>query len=86
MVKGRKRVLAIGAGILVARHLKTTEELFDTRHSRELEAYLLLPFSGRSGLWEGLTRSLETTLRTYWRYIFPTTAHASHVPTSLRNA
>jgi hypothetical protein len=49
MVKGRKRVLAIGAGILVARHLKTTEDLFDTPDSRELEACLLLPFSARSG-------------------------------------
>ena len=27
--EGRKRVLAIVAGILVARHLKTTEDLFD---------------------------------------------------------
>ena len=29
MDEGRKRVLAIVAGILVARHLKTTEDLFD---------------------------------------------------------
>ena len=33
MDEGRKRVLAIVAGILVARHLKTTEDLFDTRDS-----------------------------------------------------
>jgi hypothetical protein len=33
MDEGRKRVLAIIAGILVARHLKTTEDLFDTRDS-----------------------------------------------------
>jgi hypothetical protein len=31
MDEGGKRVLAIVAGILVARHLKTTEDLFDTR-------------------------------------------------------
>ena len=31
--EGRKRVLGIIAGILVARHLKTTEDLFDTRDS-----------------------------------------------------
>jgi hypothetical protein len=31
MDEGRKRVLAIVAGILVARHLKTTEDLFDSR-------------------------------------------------------
>jgi len=33
MDEGRKRVLGIIAGILVARHLKTTEDLFDTRNS-----------------------------------------------------
>ena len=30
MEEGRQRVLAIVAGILVARHLKTTEDLFDS--------------------------------------------------------
>jgi hypothetical protein len=34
MDEGRKRVLAIVAGILVARHLKTTDDLFDCRSSR----------------------------------------------------
>jgi hypothetical protein len=33
MGESRKRVLGIIAGILVARHLKTTEDLFDTRDS-----------------------------------------------------
>ena len=33
MDEGRKRVLGIIAGILVVRHLKTTENLFDTRDS-----------------------------------------------------
>ena len=33
MDEGRKRVLGIIAGILVARHLKTTDDLFDTRES-----------------------------------------------------
>ena len=33
MEEGRKRVLAIVAGIMVARHLKTTEDLFDTKPS-----------------------------------------------------
>lgn len=33
MDEGRKRVLAIVAGILVARHLKTTDDLFDSRPS-----------------------------------------------------
>jgi len=36
--EGRKRVLAIIAGILVARHLKTTEDLFDNRGSPKTEA------------------------------------------------
>ena len=33
MDEGRKRVLAIVAGILVARHLKTPEDLFDSKSS-----------------------------------------------------
>jgi hypothetical protein len=38
MDEGRKRVLAIVAGILVAGHLKTTEDLFDNRVSPRTEA------------------------------------------------
>ena len=38
MDEGRKRVLAIVAGILVARHLKSTEDLFDNRVSPRTEA------------------------------------------------
>lgn len=38
MEEGRKRVLAIVAGILVARHLKSTDDLFDTRPSPRSEA------------------------------------------------
>jgi hypothetical protein len=38
MDEGRKRVLAIVAGILVARHLKTTEDLFDNRASPRTES------------------------------------------------
>jgi hypothetical protein len=33
MEEGRKRVLGLIAGILVARHLKTADDLFDTRDS-----------------------------------------------------
>ena len=40
MEEGRKRVLGIIAGILVARHLKTTEDLDDARPSPRTE-YLL---------------------------------------------
>jgi hypothetical protein len=40
MDEGRKRVLGIIAGILVARHLKTTEDLDDARPSPRTE-YLL---------------------------------------------
>jgi hypothetical protein len=36
--EGRKRVLAIVAGILVARHLKTTDDLFDSRSSPRTES------------------------------------------------
>jgi len=36
--EGRERVLAIVAGILVARHLKTTDDLFDSRSSPRTES------------------------------------------------
>jgi hypothetical protein len=36
--EGRKRVLGIIAGILVARHIKTSEELFQTRPSPRSES------------------------------------------------
>jgi hypothetical protein len=35
--EGRKRVLGIIAGIVVARHLKTTEDLSDTRPTLRTE-------------------------------------------------
>ena len=35
MEEGRKRVLAIVAGILVARHLKTDDDLFDSKTKPE---------------------------------------------------
>lgn len=38
MVEGRKRVLGIMASILVSRHLKTTEDLHDSRPSPRTEA------------------------------------------------
>ena len=50
MDEGRKRVLAIVAGILVARHLKTTEDLFDNRSSPRTESKSLLRFNGLRGL------------------------------------
>jgi hypothetical protein len=40
MEEGRKRVLAIVAGILVARHLKTTDDLFDCRPSPRTESLI----------------------------------------------
>ncbi len=38
MEEGRKRVLGIIAGILVARHLRTTEDLHDSRPSPRTES------------------------------------------------
>ncbi len=38
MDEGRKRVLGIIAAILVARHLKSTDDLFDNRSSPRTEA------------------------------------------------
>ena len=40
MDEGRKRVLAIVAGILVARHLKTTDDLFDSKPSPRTESLI----------------------------------------------
>jgi len=40
MDEGRKRLLAIVAGILVARHLKTTDDLFDCRFSPRTESLI----------------------------------------------
>jgi hypothetical protein len=39
--EGRKRVLGIIAGILVARHLKTTEDLFDGRTNPRTESLVV---------------------------------------------
>ena len=36
--EGRKRVLSIVAGILVARHLKTADDLFDSKPSPRTES------------------------------------------------
>jgi hypothetical protein len=38
MDEGRKRVIGIIAGILVARHLKNTDDLFDSKGSPRTEA------------------------------------------------
>jgi hypothetical protein len=38
MDEGRKRVIGIIAGILVARHLKTTDDLFDSKGSPRTES------------------------------------------------
>jgi len=38
MDEGRKRVLGVIAGILVARHLKTTDHLFDSKGSPRTES------------------------------------------------
>ena len=47
MDEGRKRVLAIVAGILVARHLKTPEDLCDSRPSPRTENLISSgPYSG----------------------------------------
>lgn len=40
MDEGRKRVLAIVAGILVARHIKTADELFDAKATPRTESLI----------------------------------------------
>ena len=40
MDEGRKRVLAIVAGILVARHIKTADELFESKATPRSESMI----------------------------------------------
>jgi len=49
MDEGRKRVLAIVAGILVARHLKTPEDLGESRPSPRTECLIASAVNGRIG-------------------------------------
>jgi hypothetical protein len=58
--KGRKRVLAIVAGILVARHLKTTEDLFDTRDTPRTRSMVIAAVHWAKRIMERLTRSAES--------------------------
>ena len=61
MDEGRKRVLGIIAGILVARHLRTTEDLFDNRPSPRPSPWLRPRFSGRSASCGRWTTSLPAS-------------------------
>ena len=61
MDEGRKRVLGIIAGILVARHLRTTEDLFDNRPSPRPSPSLRRRFSGRSASCGRWTTSLPAS-------------------------
>ena len=61
MDEGRKRVLGIIAGILVARHLRTTEDLFDNRPSPRPSPWLRRRFSGRSASCGRWTTSLPAS-------------------------
>jgi hypothetical protein len=61
--EGRKRVLGIIAGILVARHLRTTEDLFDTKPSPRTESLVACAlFSGQSA---SCARSIRNVAAAY---------------------
>jgi hypothetical protein len=63
MDEGRKRVLAIVAGILVARHLKTTEDLFDTKPSPKNQSprrRLYLALNGSRFMEYGVSSKMHT--------------------------
>jgi hypothetical protein len=63
MDEGRKRVLAIVARILVARHLKTAEDLFDNRPSpRGPRPWSPLLSNGVSGLCGRLTTYFQAEM------------------------
>jgi hypothetical protein len=57
MDEGRKRVIGIIAGILVARHLRTTEDLFDTRSSPKTDGMV----SAAVQWAERIMRKVDTT-------------------------
>jgi hypothetical protein len=58
MEEGRKRVLGIMASILVSRHLKTTEDLHDSRPSPRTESLV-----GSAVQWaERIIRRIDGTL------------------------
>jgi hypothetical protein len=67
MDEGRKRVLAIVAGILVARHLKTAEDLFDNKPSPRTESMVAaVPFNGLSGSCGRLTMCSHLLVAKAW--------------------
>jgi hypothetical protein len=55
MDEGRKRVLAIVAGILVARHLNTADDLFDSKSSPRTESLVAAAFQ-----WDERTHPFTT--------------------------
>jgi hypothetical protein len=60
MDEGRKRVLAIVAGILVARHLRTTDDLVDCRSSPRTESLVAAAVQWPSGSCTKLTGCSES--------------------------
>jgi hypothetical protein len=59
MDEGRKRVLGIIVGILIARHLKTTEDLSDTRPTPRTENLVASAVQWARRIMEKIDRSLS---------------------------
>jgi hypothetical protein len=62
MDEGRKRVLGIIAGILIARHLKTTEDLSDARPTPRTENLVASAVQWARRIMEKIDRSLSEKL------------------------
>jgi hypothetical protein len=63
MEEGRKRVLGIIAGILVARHLKTSEDLDDARPSPRTEFLLASAVRWAERIMDRVDRTFSTSSR-----------------------
>jgi len=59
MDESRKRVLGIIAGILVARHLKTTDDLFDNRSSPRTEAMVAAAVQWAERIMRKIDRAID---------------------------
>src|ERR1700737_1118268 len=60
MEEGRKRMLAIVAGILVARHLKTDDDLFDSKPSPRTESMVAAAVQWAERIMRKIDNAVET--------------------------
>ena len=64
--KVRKRVLAISAGILVARHLKTADDLFDSEPSPRTESLVTTAVQWAERIMKKIDNAIDFPRMAYW--------------------